>query len=386
MQTNIPLAAFAAVLLAAVRTLADAGVPAAVAVAECDAGHLKVSVKPSLVDFNVKEVYFENLKGFPMCKPTASSDGVVTFDVDLNDEFRCGVSRMTNQMTGETTYFHRLIVEAEDEQVPKQTLLVQCQVGGETLNRTRRQAVPNWPDIVEPNHINITEYIEARAPIPNLDLGIKQNGRMLDTTYNVQPGTPLEMVIYLDPVSRSTYGILASFLKVSDSAGKQEEIIVMNGCSIDPYIFSNFITPDNGDSLSATFKAFKFPDSNYVMFSGTVSICINQCKGVPCGHDQFGYGRRRRREAVAPVPDPNAVYSVDMTTMLKVQFNDDLFTLQKGAVSADFNGSGVPSHNMNHIEGVDVSAEEYSSSALRPTAVLPVSLVFLLTAAVQLLR
>lgn len=51
-------------------------------------------------------------------------------------------------------------------------------------------------------------------------------------------------------------------------------------CSIDPYIFSNFETPDDGDTLKASFKAFKFPESNYVMFSGTVSICINKCKGV----------------------------------------------------------------------------------------------------------
>ncbi|OQR70797.1 hypothetical protein BIW11_01623 [Tropilaelaps mercedesae] len=331
---------------------------------ECSEDSIKVALDTSAIAFRVGDVYLENLKGFPMCQPTIK-DNLVRFDINLKDEFRCGASRMTNQLTGRRTYFQRVILEHEDDSKENEVVLIQCQTGDQR-NRTKRQTLPSWPDIVEPNDINITEYIEARAPIPNLDLGIKQNGRMLDTTHNVQPGTPLEMVVYLDPVSKSTYGILASFLKVSDSAEKQEEIIVMNGCSIDPYIFSNFVTPDNGDSLSATFKAFKFPDSNYVMFSGTVSICINQCKGVPCGNGQFGYGRRRRRRRrreTVPERDPNAIYSVDMTTMLKVRFSDDLVTLQKGAVSADFSNANLPAHVMNHIEGVDVSAEGYSAQS-----------------------
>ncbi|XP_022657955.1 uncharacterized protein LOC111248989 [Varroa destructor] len=343
---------------------------------ECNEDSIKVSVDTSAVDFKIKNVYFENLKGFPMCKPIIE-DNVVKFEVNLKDEFRCGVSRMTNQMTGEKTYFQRLIVEPESGQDKNEIVLIQCHIG-DKISRSRRQVLPNWPDIVEPDYINITEYIEAQAPIPNLDLGIKQNGRMLDTTYNVQPGTPLEMVIFLDPVSKSTYGILASFLKVSDSAGKQEELIITNGCSIDPYIFSNFVTPDNGDSLSATFKAFKFPDSNYVMFSGTVSICINACKGVPCGNDQLGYGRRRRREIVHE-RDLNAIYSVDMTTMLKVQFSDDLFTLQKGAVSADFDNASLPARSMNHVEGVDIFAEEYLTQASSNTPLVSIWLVLALT-------
>lgn len=51
-------------------------------------------------------------------------------------------------------------------------------------------------------------------------------------------------------------------------------------CSIDPYIFGNFETSDGGDSLSAKFRAFKFPESNYVLFTGTVNVCLKECKGV----------------------------------------------------------------------------------------------------------
>ncbi|OQR66422.1 hypothetical protein BIW11_14171, partial [Tropilaelaps mercedesae] len=139
-----------------------------------------------------------------------------------------------------------------------------------------------------------------------------------------------------------TYGILSTFLKVSDSAGKQEEVIIMNGCSIDPYIFSNFETPDGGDTLSASFKAFKFPESNYVMFSGTVSICINRCKGIPCGNGQLGYGRRKREIPAALPKDPNALYSVELSTMLNVRFDDNFFKLNKASLSSEFNKGATP--------------------------------------------
>lgn len=53
---------------------------------------------------------------------------------------------------------------------------------------------------------------------------------------------------------------------------------------MDPYLFDNFETVD-GDFLAAKFKAFKFPESNYVQFKGTVSVCIDKCKGVSVTHD-----------------------------------------------------------------------------------------------------
>ncbi|CAG2178058.1 unnamed protein product, partial [Oppiella nova] len=90
------------------------------------------------------------------------------------------------------------------------------------------------------------------------------------------------MIVYLDEESRHVYGLLVSFLKVTAvnaNNNTQEEVIILNGCSIDPYIFGNFETLDGGDSLSAKFRAFKFPESNYVKFVGTVNVCINECKG-----------------------------------------------------------------------------------------------------------
>lgn len=138
------------------------------------------------------------------------------------------------------------------------------------------------------------------------------------------------MIIYLDDESKAVYGLLASFLKVTDSTQAQlratsgptkEEAIVLNGCSIDPYIFGNFETPDGGDSVSAKFRAFKFPESNYVMFVGTVNVCLDQCIGVPCGGDIVAFGRRRRRSVPAELPkDPNKVFEIEMTTYLQIGY------------------------------------------------------------------
>lgn len=44
-------------------------------------------------------------------------------------------------------------------------------------------------------------------------------------------------------------------------------------------MFENFNTVD-GDFLSAKFRAFKFPESTYVQFKGTVNVCLDKCRGV----------------------------------------------------------------------------------------------------------
>lgn len=48
---------------------------------------------------------------------------------------------------------------------------------------------------------------------------------------------------------------------------------------MDPYLFENFNTVD-GDFLTAKFRAFKFPESTYVQFRGTVNVCLDKCQGV----------------------------------------------------------------------------------------------------------
>ena len=120
--------------------------------------------------------------------------------------------------------------------------------------------------------------VEGRAVEPVLGIAVLQNGRVIGDDLNVQPGTALQMDIFLDANSTSTYGLRVSYMDVTDRRTK-EETIVLNGCSVDPYLFENFNTVD-GDKLTARFKAFKFPETNYVLFRGTIDVCLDTCSGV----------------------------------------------------------------------------------------------------------
>lgn len=141
-----------------------------------------------------------------------------------------------------------------------------------------------------PEQLDLGMNATGRAPVPILNVAVLQNGQLIDSAINVHPGTPLEMVIYLDDKSAKVYGLLASYLKVQDDTFRQrEEVIILNGCSLDTYIFGNFESDPEDQSLRAKFRAFKFPDSNFVRFVGTVNVCIKQCAKVNCN------GKRRKR-------------------------------------------------------------------------------------------
>ncbi|GFY62372.1 ZP domain-containing protein [Trichonephila inaurata madagascariensis] len=300
-----------------------------------------------------------------------TTEGLHVFRLPLDNIYACGTTRMLNKITGVRIYYHRVIVEEPQEEL--QMILVTCNIppthntsDPEVVSRTRRNTLPE--NFVEPDYVNITDYIVASAPVPYLNLAVRQHGKIMDTTLNVQPGTPLEMLIYLDRKSADTYGLLTSFLKVTDSTPNQEEVIIMNGCSIDPYIFGNFQSLENGDALSAKFRAFKFPDANYVLFVGTVSVCLQQCRGVPCGNGQLGYGRRRRRAIPTDLPpDPNKVFEVEMTTFLKVEYSEDHFTLNKGALKGNFEPtSKMLLENTTSSSTVNEAAALYTNSATSP--------------------
>lgn len=94
------------------------------------------------------------------------------------------------------------------------------------------------------------------------------------------------------------------------------DIVVVCSCSVDPYLFENFNTED-GDFLMAKFRAFKFPDSSYVQFRGTVNVCLDKCKGIECSNGQIGFGRRKREVSNS---DSNKLYEIDMSTFIKVDY------------------------------------------------------------------
>ncbi|XP_063614353.1 uncharacterized protein LOC134787506, partial [Penaeus indicus] len=164
-------------------------------------------------------------------------------------------------------------------------------------------------------YIEITSEVTGRAPIPILRVGVRQNGNLVDGEINVRPGTPLTMEVYLDNTSAGTYGIRMSHMEVTDAKSKRETII-FNGCSVDPILFDNFITT-SGDSVSAKFRAFKFPETSYVLFRGTVDVCLDKCQGIACSNGQLGYGRRRR-DIDSQSSDPNKIFELTMMAYLKV--------------------------------------------------------------------
>lgn len=68
----------------------------------------------------------------------------------------------------------------------------------------------------------------------------------------------------------------------------------------------------------AKFRAFKFPDSSFVQFRGTVNVCLDKCKGIECSNGQVGFGRRRREISNS---DSNKLYEINLSTFIKVDYD-----------------------------------------------------------------
>ncbi|OTF82134.1 hypothetical protein BLA29_004878, partial [Euroglyphus maynei] len=292
---------------------------------------------------------------------------MATFVLSLQDDFyRCGTTKVHDQITGTRIYYNRIIVESKRSNGNGQrSIYFKCSQPNidrllgfkvetsplddddddveirNTTQRIKRETsawiqdsngrLVNFTEIDLPENfmeaevLDFTDNITVRAPYPHLNLKVKRNGRFVNQSLNVAPGTPLEMIIYLDDESKHVYGLLASFMKVTDNSNRQQEVIVLNGCSIDPYIFGNFESNDGGDSISARFRAFKFPESNYVMFLGTVNVCLDKCQEVPCGNGIYALGRRRRRRSLTmEMPkDPNKVFEIEMMAYLRIGYSDE---------------------------------------------------------------
>ncbi|CAH0752799.1 unnamed protein product [Bemisia tabaci] len=282
----------------------------------------------------MKSLYLDQLQHYPepACQPKMS-DNIAVFTLSLTNVYQCGVTKVLNKLTGVESYYHKIVVEYKNADVPKEVLNVKCVIGprqNHTLHR--RDLLP--AGFQEPEDLQITTSLTQRAPEPVLQVGVRQGGNIINGELNVNPGTPLQMEIYLDKSSAPIYGLLVSYMQVTDTK-TQEETIIFNGCSVDPYLFENFNTVD-GDFLTAKFRAFKFPESTYVQFKGTVNVCLDKCNGVDCSNGQIGYGRRRRAVSGIP-PDPNKIFEVTMTTFIKVDYKTDSL-LEKGKLD---NGIGL---------------------------------------------
>ncbi|XP_040583219.1 uncharacterized protein qsm isoform X1 [Lepeophtheirus salmonis] len=280
-------------------------------------------------------IYLQNLKNFhePKCEPRIENNKA-TFSLNLDNIYECMMTRVKDQETGQTAYFHKVIMEYESN--PKQIFLVKCDIGGmfdnstlnddeyEELSKISKRSAQVPITFDEPDYeIEITKEVSGRAPIPVLNVEVRQAGLLVNNELTVKPGTPLSMDIFLDDESLDIYGVMVSNMLVSDMS-EQEEILILNGCTVDPYLFENFQT-EKGDLLRAGFKAFKFPSTNVVLFKANVNVCLDKCEGIECANDEIGYGKKRKRRNV-PLASPrrNKVYEVSMSTLVRVSDDEEI--------------------------------------------------------------
>lgn len=287
----------------------------------CSEDQMRVNVVlPS--NESTTSVYLEGMQGYPepKCKPTIK-ETLAEFQLSLVNIYECGVTRIVNKITGKKVFYHRIIIEG-DEAFGKEVISVKCITNGPLYNIThgivKRDVLP--AGFKEPEDLEITSSITESAPEPSLEIAVRQGNKLVSGDLNVSPGTNLQMEIYLDNKSAPIYGLGVNYMQVTDTFS-QEETIIYNGCSVDPYLFENFNTVE-GDLLTAKFRAFKFPDSTFVQFRGTVNVCVDRCKGVICSNGQTAYGRKRR-EISQSLTDPNKVYEVTMTTFIKVNYDEN---------------------------------------------------------------
>lgn len=293
----------------------------------CSEDQMRVNV--ALPSNDTTGVYLEGMKGYPdpKCKPTIK-DTLAEFQLSLMNIYECGVTRIVNKITGKKVFYHRIIIEG-DQEFGKEVISVKCITNGPLYNVThgivKRDVLP--AGFQEPEDLEITSNITGSAPEPSLTIAVRQGENLVSGDLNVSPGTNLQMEIFLDKNSAPIYGLGVNYMQVTDTL-TQEETIIFNGCSVDPYLFENFNTVD-GDLLTAKFRAFKFPESTFVQFRGTVNVCVDRCKGVFC-QGQVAYGRRRREISESQSADPNKIYEVTMTTFIKVDYDA---TADKSTVS-----------------------------------------------------
>ncbi|GIY25394.1 ZP domain-containing protein [Caerostris darwini] len=175
---------------------------------------------------------------------------------------------------GHNIFYQRVIIE-KSIQKEKELLFMQCVIPGDfNMEFVRldwlRESVPY--NFSLPTSPPITDALDI---VPYVNIAIRDKGQQLDTSAIVHPGTMLDLLIYLDKESSAHYDISLRYLTLTDATRGHEEVVVMNGCSVDPFVLDVF--PSSDGVLRSQFRAFKFQSSDFVIFLATVSVCLQQC-------------------------------------------------------------------------------------------------------------
>ncbi|KAG8192579.1 hypothetical protein JTE90_015213 [Oedothorax gibbosus] len=261
--------------------------------------------------------YLQNLKGYPGCEPHIQSK-VIKFHLSLNESgFNCGVSKMLNKETGHTIFYHRVVIEGSSKK-ERELLFVQCVIPGDFNMEFVRQ---DWlRESVPYNSTSPKSSSLASNITPYVHMAIREKGLQLDTSAVVHPGSLLDLLIYLDKQSADHYDISLRYLTLTDATRSQEEVVVMNGCSVDPFVLEVFPPSEEG-VLRSQFRAFKFQSSDFVVFLATVSVCLQQCVEVDC-YGEADQSGRRKREIPKFLPHySNEAFEAEISAFLKIEAN-----------------------------------------------------------------
>ncbi|KAK4884904.1 hypothetical protein RN001_001175 [Aquatica leii] len=285
---------------------------------ECTSNTMRIELP---ITSMTKSIYLHGLKDYPKfaCKPQIDeTSSLAVFQLNLTNFYECGITRVINHLTDKIVYYKTIVIDYDSKIQQEELVKVKCSILPLNHTVTKRNVLP--AGFEEPQDLMITNSITTHAPVPVLGVGVRQGGKLVTGELNVSPGTPLQMEIFLDKNSSVIYGLLVTHMQVTDT-NTQEETIIYNGCTVDPFLFENFNTVD-GDFLTAKFKAFKFPESTYVQFKCTVNVCLDKCQGVECSDGQIGYGRKRREIPSLPA-DPNKIFEITITSFIKVNYDDE---------------------------------------------------------------
>ncbi|GFS54670.1 ZP domain-containing protein [Nephila pilipes] len=192
--------------------------------------------------------------------------------IELMNSIACGMNIIAYK--GHNIYYQRVVIE-KSNQKEKDLLFLQCVIPGDfNMEFVRldwlRESVPYNFSAPTSSPISVTPDI-----VPYVNMAIRDKGLQLDTSAIVHPGTMLDLLIYLDKESSAHYDISLRYLTLTDATRSQEEVVVMNGCSVDPFVLDVF--PPVDGVLRSQFRAFKFQSSDFVIFLATVSVCLQQC-------------------------------------------------------------------------------------------------------------
>ncbi|XP_076630697.1 uncharacterized protein LOC143346465 isoform X1 [Colletes latitarsis] len=134
-------------------------------------------------------------------------------------------------------------------------------------------------------------------------------------------GQKLTLKIQLSPAN-GPYDIIAGHLVASSASGDASFLLLDEiGCPTDSSTFPALAKdPRDGRSLTSTFTAFKFPNSQLVRFNVIVRFCLEECTPTKCTGGHLSYGRRKRETGL-----PNAApYNATVTQVSQDETPEEL--------------------------------------------------------------